>query len=131
MIHMGWKYLHLLPIENKMGGFANFRHYFCNQIYLKELHKQQKIIDLQAEMISKLERIKKSEYQELLEQVREFKISADFKGLCAFHEGRLIDFEKELKPLQEKTVFAFGRQSNLHIFRFEKVEKSGALVNSH
>lgn len=46
-----WRWLHIKPISDKMGGFANFRHYFCNQIYKKELIEQQKIIDKKNEEI--------------------------------------------------------------------------------
>lgn len=63
---------------------------------------QQKIIDLQDEIIGRLERINKSEYQALLKQVKEFRDSSDFKGLCRFYGERIISFEKELAPLRAK-----------------------------
>ena len=39
--HLGWKFLNLEPIEKEMGGFANFRNYFCNQLYLRQIEELQ------------------------------------------------------------------------------------------
>lgn len=43
--HMAFRYLNLEPIVNRMGGFANFRHYFCNQIYLREIKQLQENVE--------------------------------------------------------------------------------------